>query len=820
MNATDLNKSRANCRDHLLVGLCLGLISLDCIKPARAANEAQGNDTTVFDQQVLRLRGIDPQLAQLFGRQARFAPGRQQVRLSVNGRDKGTLQARFDANGALCFDDALLRLAGINKPADWPTVNDDLQIPRAPDCRDLSEAYPHTQVELDPGQHLVSLLVPDQALERRSDIDDGYSQGGVAGLFNYDVFGSFNRYAGESSRYAAANTEIGLNMDNWILRSRQVHSRSDGRVHSEMLDTYVQRSFARTRSLFQAGEISLVNPVLNGAQIIGAQLTPEYGLLSQLDNASVQGIANSQARVEIRQNGALLYSTVVQPGPFSISNIPRLTSRSDLDVTVIETNGEQRSFRVPANLAAAPRPQSGFSVGAGVVRSYSDENDEPAVLSLGQSAAIGQTASLSSGLIVAQGYRSLGASLDGALTPALSGQAFALGSQATTLDQQGVQLGGQLNWQLHEQWSSLIAGNHRSRGFRELLDSTVRDSDSNPSSYRDQLSTSLRWASPSIGSFSLGYTQTTYYEHDSNQRLFLSWGNSYNGVSVSATVEKSVGNNNGNNDDAVYLSVSLPLGSKGRVRGSVRNRDSGTTSTLNYTEQVSDSLGYRLGAEHRSGDGNNLASAGISALPRYTQLDLNYAGNGDDANYNIGLRGGLALHENGITPSPYPIRDTFAILTVTDTPGVKASTANGPVWTDYGGRAVIPSLSAYGRSPVEVDSQSLPINVNVEEGAAVLKASRGAVPRLTFNAWSVRRMLLTLTDNRGQAITAGASVFDDRGRFINLVQPGGLVFIDNSEAISHLIVSDPQARECRVTLDADPNAPRDTYYSSAQRTCS
>ncbi|MOA58882.1 hypothetical protein D3C78_1833750 [compost metagenome] len=63
-------------------------------------------------------------------------------------------------------------------------------------------------------------------------------------------------------------------------------------------------------------------------------------------------------------------------------------------------------------------------------------------------------------------------------------------------------------------------------------------------------------------------------------------------------------------------------------------------------------------------------------------------------------------------------------------------------------------------------------------------------------------------------------MFDDRGRFISLVQPGGLVFIDSSEAISHLIVSDPQARECRVVLDAAADAPQKTYYTSVQRTCS
>ncbi|MNH21159.1 Fimbrial Usher protein [compost metagenome] len=102
----------------------------------------------------------------------------------------------------------------------------------------------------------------------------------------------------------------------------------------------------------------------------------------------------------------------------------------------------------------------------------------------------------------------------------------------------------------------------------------------------------------------------------------------------------------------------------------------------------------------------------------------------------------------------------------------------------------------------------------------MLHASRGAVPRLSFRAWSTRRVLLTLLDDSGQPLASGASVFDDRGRFINLVQPGGLVFIDNSADIGHLIVSDHQARECRVTLDPDTVAVSDSYYTQVQRTCS
>ncbi|KAH2807651.1 hypothetical protein KXV85_006252, partial [Aspergillus fumigatus] len=67
----------------------------------------------------------------------------------------------------------------------------------------------------------------------------------------------------------------------------------------------------------------------------------------------VRGIARTNARVRITQNGILLLETSVSPGPFQIDDLYPTGYGGDLVVTVLEADGGQQSFKVP--YAALPQ---------------------------------------------------------------------------------------------------------------------------------------------------------------------------------------------------------------------------------------------------------------------------------------------------------------------------------------------------------------------------------------------------------------------------------------------------------------------------------
>ncbi|MBO0491817.1 fimbria/pilus outer membrane usher protein [Pseudomonas sp. Marseille-Q1929] len=793
-------------RRCLLAGLALTLgTALPTGKPL--ADEAAG----WFDPQTLSQRGIDPQLANLLLEAPRFAAGRHALNLNVNGQRRGRVEVVFDDQGALCFNQALLDAGMLRMPAGDGA------------CHDFLDAYPQTVIEQDPANLSLLLIVPTEALRPAMQDVSGYQTGGVAGLLNYDVSGLHNDYGDDDSRFASANTEVGFNAGDWIVRSRQVRTWQDKVARTTHLDAYAQRTFAEQQAVFQAGQINLYNPVLAGAQITGAQVLTETALQDQNQGATITGIANSPAQVEIRQNGTLIHSTVVPAGPFSLSDVRRLNSRSDVEVTVKETTGEERRFTVPAAMLGLGLPAPGYSVAAGHVRKIGDgDSAEPWVVSGGWSGAVHPQISLGLGVLGAEDYRATG--LNVGWLPWQDSQ-FQVSTQLAQATRQGNERGVQtdLSWsqRLTERWAITTAGSWRTMGYRDLEDSTYTTTtrEQQRSRYRDQQSATASWSHPMLGAFSAGISRSSTFTGDSSSRALASWGTSFGRVSVSASAEWQVGGRQ-QSDDSVYLNISVPLGENRRGRAWARNAGGEHRIGAGVSEQLNDQLGYRVGVERDSRDRTVESSIGVSALPYYSQLDFNYTRNdAERSSYQGGARGGVVLHGDGLTFSPYPVRETFAVMSVGDMAGIKVSTPSGPVWTDWQGQAVVPQLSAYGRSPVEVQTRSLPRNADISNGLAVLSAGRGAVDKVEFGVALTRRALLNVTSADGQPLPRGAAVSTADGEFVTLVQEGSQVFLPDVLDTRPLWISATGQPRCRLSFELPERGDPELYYETAPARC-
>ncbi|WP_200888185.1 fimbria/pilus outer membrane usher protein [Pseudomonas fluorescens] len=787
--------------------LVLALL-LCALIPAKVC--AEDSSPSGFDAQTLQQRGIDPQLASLLLSAPRYAAGQHTVNLRVNGQRRGRLAVNFDQQGNLCFDRALLDAANLMPPGEIEG------------CYDFLARYPQTLVEPDPATLTVSLVVPTDALRPVQQDISGYETGGFAGLLNYDLSGFYNRFGDDASRFGSANTEVGFNAGDWIVRSRQVQTWQDGLSRSTHLQAYAQRTFASHQAVLQAGQINLYNPVLSGAQITGVQVLTEHALQEQGQGALIQGIANSPAQVEVRQNGALIHSTVVPAGPFTLTDVRRLNTRSDVEVTVKESVGGERRFTVPAAMLGLGLPAPGYSVAAGRVRNVGDaKGEDPWVVSGGWTGALHPQLTLGTGVLAASEYRSVGASLG--WLPWLDSQ-IQLSTQVSNSQAQDKVSGVQtdLSWsqRLGEQWSISAANSWRSIGYRELEESTyARDDNNRDSRYRDQQSLNLGWSHPRLGAFSAGVSRSANFAGDSSSRALASWGTSIGAVSLSASAEWQMGGDQ-QQDNAVYLNISVPLGESRRLRSWVRNSGGENRTGLGITEQIDDQLSYRVSAEHDSSDHQVETTLGISALPRYSQLDLSYSrSDAERSSYQGGARGGVVLHGDGVTFSPYPVRDTFALVSVGDMSGIKLSTPSGPVWTDWQGQAVVPQVAAYGRSPVEVQTRSLPRNADINNGLAMISSGRGAVDRVEFGVGLTRRLLLTVSNDQGAPLPAGASVSSAEGEFITLVQDGSQVFLPNVLGQSTLWITTPQGSRCQLRYSLPEKADPSVYFETAPARC-
>lgn len=145
----------------------------------------------------------------------------------------------------------------------------------------------------------------------------------------------------------------GLNLGPWRLRNYTTWNKSDSDSSSGDWDTvytYVERNIPTIKSVLTMGESSSNADIFDSVPFTGAQLATD----DQMDADSIQGyapvvrgIARTNAKVLIKQNGYLIYQSYVRPGAFEISDMYSTGGSGDLYVTVEESDGSRQEFVVP-----------------------------------------------------------------------------------------------------------------------------------------------------------------------------------------------------------------------------------------------------------------------------------------------------------------------------------------------------------------------------------------------------------------------------------------------------------------------------------------
>jgi outer membrane usher protein FimD/PapC len=778
--------------------------------------DACANDQDVeFDAGMLKLRGIDPKLAEYFRHAPRFTAGRHVVTLAVNGRSMGRTEARFGEHGALCVDGSLLDAAEVTVPKAPPAA---ANLPADMPCVALDALLPEATMELDSAKGSVSLLVPTDALRARRTDTSNYAHGGGAALFNYEVTGLNSRWSSRGSRYWSANTETGFNAGDWIVRSRQVTTSSDGRHRTDVLDTFAQRAFPGRRAVLQLGEINIMNPALPGAQITGVQLMSEQGLAVP-GGATVEGVAQTQARVDVRQDGVIVYSTIVPAGPFALRDIPRINRRADLEVTVIGTDTVAQRFTVPAAMASAVAPPAGYSLAAGRTRNAGG-TEAAWVISGGWSGVLHRAMNVSAGTTLASRYQAVGTGLGRGTSSGGRAQFDVTVSHATREEAIGAQVALTVSQRLDDTWSLALAHTRQTPGFRELLDSArIQAGQAARARHRDQTSASLSWSVPRLGSLSAGLSHARLFDGRTTRRALASWGTRIDRASLSLSAEWNLGQARRRGDNNVYFNLSVPLGEATRLASTVRRYAGEMRYGADVSTQVNEFASYRAGVEYRPGDRRRSTTMAFSLLPRYAQLDAAYTQDARSRTASVGLRGGVVWHAQGVTASPYAVRDTFGVLSVGDAAGVRIATPAGPVWTDARGYAVLPQLTPYGKSRIEVVTDSLPRNMDIRNGAVEIIAGRGAVTKHDFGVSRTRRVLVHARMPDGVAIPFGASVTDEQGEVVGVVQQDGEIFVPNALATPRLWIRAPERDACELAVDTGEPPEQEAYYESMTAVC-
>ncbi|MEI2680866.1 fimbria/pilus outer membrane usher protein [Erwinia aphidicola] len=789
--------------------------------PPPLAREPDDNKSAATDQEslavkLLKARGIDPAQLGILDNNARFPAGVNVLDLSVNGEFKGTFSVTVNAGGDLCFTPQLIAQLGLKPAEKMPPQG----------CFAWVKHDPHITTRSEPATLSASIVVPQSWLapaERANSSETG----GAGALLNYSYFNTLNVGRSGRNRYSYLTLEDGLNLGGWMVRSYQQLSQSDGVNSASVSSLYAERALARWQQRLQFGQISVSDTLFAVGDINGVQLIPDNGFEQQEESGvMVEGIASTpQARVEVRQYGVVIYNTLVPAGPFHLRNIPLTNRNSDLEVSVLETDGRQQHFSVPASQlmafsSAAPR---GFSLALGKLRDTGSQGQQvPAIFTLNKSWQPTARLSAQNGIMLAKKYQSLAMAVSGQLL-----QGFQLAAQImATNDSYSKVRSGRLSLSASYRLSALLSLSgsvtKNTPNYLTLSEASSRSRWRN--GVRDlentQYSLSASLSLPVLGSVSLSHSESTSFGagHGTTRYNMLSWSRNISRAMLSVSYARSSG---GSGDKQLSVNLTLPLGQQ---QLSSYYRSSARSSQLGAQTQgaLNNNMSYALSTERDLQQRTQSVQGGVNANLHYTMMGVTtQQSGGGSSSYSQSGSGSMALIDRHLLFSSHPVGQTFGLIVLNEPlANVEISTPGGTSWTDWRGLALAPNLQAWRESGLDLNTETLPKRSDVSNGHRSVNLARGAVKRINFSVLTTRRLLLTLQLSDGKPLPRGSMVRDENNKLLTMAIDDGTVYLENSpeKATLHIEIADKQ-QQCSFSYQLEDDKSQDAPFQKISGVC-
>jgi outer membrane usher protein len=736
-------------------------------------------------------------------------PGEYGVDLYVNDRRVGRERVTFSdspsgGNAQACLTEEVLDRAGLDIDRLATGVLGDHG------CLDLAGALPEANVTFDVNALRLDLMLPQASMRRqaRGFVDPRHWDAGItAATVGYRI----NAYRSEAERRDARSNvylglDNGLNVGGWRLRQRASMRWDQGRSHWRNIGAYAEHDITPWRAQLTLGDSFTSGELFDSFAFRGARMASDDRMRpAALSGYApvVRGIAESNARVEIRQNGMLIHEATVSPGPFVIDDLYATGYGGDLEVIVIEASGRRHGFALP--YAAVPqllRPgQSRYAATFGQVRNSGPVGASPWVAELtyqrglsnavtaymgGQGAAQGTYLSALAGTAVNTPVGALSMDITTSRTRNVdgdnrSGQSFRV-AYSKALPGSGTNV-------------SLAAYRFSSTGFLGLNDAMTYRGQRNPSvsnpdrdrwRQRSRFQVTLSQAVSARGdALTLSGSSSDYWGNGGRQSSYqLGYGFRWSGATISLAASRSqVG---GRESNSYSVAANIPLGTDTARRPSLQlsadryDRYSGMRATISGSR---DSVNYGASAS-RNRLGDTELSTNVGYRAPYAVLGGAYSHGRHARQASLTASGGLVVHGGGLTLAQ-SIGETVALVEARGAHGAKIG-SQGRV--DRHGYAVTAGLSPYRYNNVAIDPKGTSMNVELGSTLQRVAPRAGAVVAVKYETVTGRAAVITATRDDGKALPFGAQVLDAQGNAVGVVAQAGRIFVRGVEDAGSLRV--------------------------------
>jgi len=742
------------------------------------------------------------------------------------GRENVTVR-EIEGKSVVCFNPTLVALTGLRTSQLSSKQLKELR--REDNCTALEALQASASAQMLLSDMRLNINIPQAYLNRtaRGSVDpELWDDGSNAFYATYDNSYFKQKSGGYESESFYSKLGGGININGWMFRHSGAWrwNKNQGSGYS-VFSNNLQRDITPLRSRLLIGDANSSGNMFNTFMFRGVQLATSEQMLpdSQRGYAPVvRGIAQTNARVRIKQNGSLIYETTVPPGEFAINDLYPSGYGGDLNVTVTESDGRETSFSVPyASVSEMIRPGSyRYSALLGTLRNQG-VSYTPKVFQATVQHGINNWLTGYSGLLGTGDYYAglLGGAIGtpvGAFALDITGARFDDGTTA----QNGVSVRASYSKYITATNSSISLAAYRfsSSGYLDLTDAVhlVDYHKQNKSEWssllnrpQNRLSVTLNQRLGEKGGslYTSGYVENYWNKVGSDVQYQVGYTNNYRSVSYGLSVNRS--KTGGYSETQYLLSFSMPLGRSSHapyINSYTTRSDDGVSSQLGLSGILGeqDQINYNLSlARDEDGEG----SGNFSGSYRFnnTQLKGSYAKGNGYYSYTAGMNGSIVVLPDAFIASPYS-GDTLAVVQAKGAEGASIEGYPGVNINSFG-YALVPYLTPYHINKIAINPEGMPMDAELETSIKQVVPRLGAIVKVDYPTKRGQAILIRAQLPNGEVLPFGASVKTDDGRDVGVVAQGGQMFIRLDDDIKHLQVSwGPASRyTCRFDVNAAEN---------------
>ncbi|EBD5742568.1 PefC/AfrB family outer membrane usher protein [Salmonella enterica] len=738
--------------------------------------------------------GAQGKLPEIFDKNVNFVPGEYLVDVEVNGEkvSNGFITVTENEKKNLCLTKEWLTEQSV-------FIKDDFyekEFDSTKKCYVLGNNET-TKVELDNGTQTLKFGIPQAALVSGERNQRPWDYGDPGFQLAYSA--NTSKSSGQKrTNYLGMNGSA--NLGKWVLSLTANATDENGFSTNDLRVTRALESIKADLSIGQAQ--SNYSPLMNGFSFRGVQLNSNANMLSWLSRTyapRLQGIATSNARVTIEQNGRVLESVVVPPGPFEISNLGSISS-GDLVMTITEENGSKRSERFPvtvmSNLLRPGALDYGFAVGKKI--SGKNKSSSDGTFTLGSLDYGFNYVTFNSALLFSQNYQNIGIGSThslgwfGALSTSVN---LSKAQYKLREEQKGYSASVKYARSLSNTTDlQLIGYRFTDRGYVEYASYNYLSDRSGGYKSRNRYEAILAHRVPGQNIYlSMSGWMQQYWDKPQESGLNFMLSKSFNRVSasLSGNYSKKV---DGSGEYMTSLSLNIPFSAFDVMHYSntamTYTREGGMSYMTGSSANINDRLSYNM-SMNRDKNGNNMSlSTGYAA--DYAQLTSMYSKGSDSQNLSLQMSGSvLGVYGGGLMLS----QNSGGTLAVIDMDGISGAVINGGLPTDSSGRAVI-SLASYSPNSINIDVDNLPADIEVQGNVINVVPTEKAIIYRKIKYRRVQHFILRVFGKNKYVVPMGTIAKDDAGREVGFVSNGGVLLLNVDSKVKKITLD-----QCAINLN-------------------